>query len=125
MRRGRNEAPGGEPRSVLADETEGYLLACAHRDQAQREAEELCARMPWLTTAQAEEVTVHYVHRRLDVTRRLMLGTVRRAEELRQEYESRYAELRSALLRRHAAGACAVLACAAGAGSLAAGVLTR
>ncbi|MCK8437276.1 hypothetical protein G3I77_31030 [Streptomyces sp. D2-8] len=108
----------------MADETEGYLLAHAQRDQAQREAEDLCARMAWLTTAQAEELTGHYVRRRLDVTRQLMLGTVRRAEELRQEYESRYAGLRRALLRRHAAGACAVLACAAGVSALA-GVLTR
>ncbi|AMW15149.1 hypothetical protein A4E84_03365 [Streptomyces qaidamensis] len=108
----------------MADETEGYLLAHAHRHQAQHEAEELCALMPWLTTAQAEELTAFYVHRRLDVTRQLMLGTVRRAAELRQEYESRYAELRGVLLRRHAAGACAVLACAAGAGAVA-GVFIR
>ncbi|MDQ0711201.1 hypothetical protein QFZ55_000653 [Streptomyces luteogriseus] len=125
MRRGRHGTPAGEPHSVLADETEGYLLAHAHRDRAQREAEELCARMPWLTTAQSEELTGHYVRRRLDVTRQSMLDTARRADELRQEYESRYTDLRRALLRRHAAGACAVLACAAGAGSLAAGVLTR
>ncbi|MEU2542331.1 hypothetical protein [Streptomyces iakyrus] len=124
MRRGRRGAPAGEPGSVLADETEGYLLAHAHRDQAQREAEELCAGMPWLTTAQAEKLTAHYVRRRLDVTRQLMLGTVRRAAELRQEYENRYAQLRRALLRRHAAGACAVLACAAGVGAVA-GVLIR
>ncbi|MFI6807975.1 hypothetical protein ACIBO6_23635 [Streptomyces luteogriseus] len=63
--------------------------------------------------------------RRLDVTRQSMLDTARRADELRQEYESRYADLRRALPRRHAAGACAVPACAVGAGSPAAGVLTR
>ncbi|MEU0213876.1 hypothetical protein ABZ281_01735 [Streptomyces sp. NPDC006265] len=125
MRRARRGTPADERRSVLADETEGYLLAHAHRDRAQREAEELCARMPWLTTAQTEELTGHYVRRRLDVTRQAILDTARRADELRREYESRYADLRRALLRRHAAGACAVLACAAGAGSLAAGVLTR
>ncbi|MFD5231131.1 hypothetical protein ACFWJ5_21855 [Streptomyces qaidamensis] len=124
MRRGRRGTPAGEPGSVLADETEGYLLAHAHRDQAQREAEELCALLPWLTTAQVEQLTAHYVRRRLDVTRQLMLGTVRRAAELRQEYENRYTELRRTLLRRHAAGACAVLACAAGVGA-AAGVLIR
>ncbi|MFF8940471.1 hypothetical protein ACF08O_38365 [Streptomyces paradoxus] len=124
MSRGRRGTPDGEPSGVLADETEGYLLAHAHRHQAQREAEELCARLPWLTTAQAEELTAHYVRRRLDVTRQLMLGTVRRAAELRQEYESRYAELRMALLRRHAAGACALVACAAVVGSMA-GVLIR
>ncbi|MEU7721417.1 hypothetical protein [Streptomyces tibetensis] len=113
-----------EPRSALAEETEGFLFAHSHRDGAQREAEELCARMPWLTTAQSEELTGYYVRRRLDITRQLMLGTVRRADELRQEYENRYAHLRRALLRRHAAGACAVLACAAVAGALA-DVLTR
>ncbi|MEU6684505.1 hypothetical protein [Streptomyces sp. NPDC046832] len=118
MRRGRHEPSAGEQRSVLADETEGYLLAHTHRDGAQREAAELCGRMPWLTTAQAEDLTGHYVRLRLDVTRQLMLGTVRRAEELRQEYESRYAHLRRALLRRHAAAACAVLACVAWVGAL-------
>ncbi|MDQ1015629.1 hypothetical protein [Streptomyces afghaniensis] len=119
MRRGRHEAPYDDPRHALADEAEGYLLAHLHRDRARREAEELCARMPWLTTAQAEELTGHYVRRRLDVTRQLLHGTVRRAEELRQEYESRYAALRHALLRRHAACACALLACAGAVSALA------
>ncbi|GGX19255.1 hypothetical protein [Streptomyces lomondensis] len=119
MRRGRREAPAGGPRDVLADQVEGFLLARTHHDQARREAEDLCARMPWLTTAQAEEVAGHYVRKRLDVTRELLLGTVQRADQLRHEYESRYAALRHALLRRHAAGACAVLACAAGVGALA------
>ncbi|GAP48241.1 hypothetical protein [Streptomyces azureus] len=118
MRRGSHKASHVGPRQPLADEAEGYLLAHAHRDQARREAEELCARMPWLTTTQAEELTGHYVRRRLDVTRQLLHSTVRRAEELRQEYESRYAALRHTLLRRHAACACAVLACAGGVSAL-------
>ncbi|MFD5126488.1 hypothetical protein [Streptomyces olindensis] len=124
MRRGRREPPAGGRPHVLADEVEGYLLAQTHHDQARREAEDLCARMPWLTGAQAEEIAGHYVRTRLDVTRQLLFGTVRRAEQLRHEYESRYAALRHALLRRHAAGACAVLACAAGVGALA-GLPTR
>ncbi|MFF4983057.1 hypothetical protein ACFY3O_23760 [Streptomyces sp. NPDC001046] len=99
--------------SGLAEEAEGYLLAQSHRDQARREAEELCAQLPWLTTAEAEDLTTHFVRQRIDVSRRLLRGTVQRAAELREEYEARYAELRRALLRRHAAGACAVLACAA------------
>ncbi|MDG9709005.1 hypothetical protein [Streptomyces sp. DH10] len=118
MRPGGHETPYGDSRHALADEAEGYLLAHAHRDQARREAEDLCARMPWLTTAQAEELIAHYVRRRLDVTRQLLRSTVRRAEELRQEYESRYAALRHTLLRRHAACACAVLACAGGVSAL-------
>jgi hypothetical protein len=118
VRHGSHEAPHDDPLHALADEAEGYLLAHAHRDQARREAEDLCARMPWLTTAQAEELTGHYVRRRLDVTRQLLHSTVRRAEELRREYESRYADLRHALLRRHAACACALLACAGGVSAL-------
>ncbi|MER7403633.1 hypothetical protein ABT373_14365 [Streptomyces sp. NPDC000070] len=118
MRRAGHEAPYDDPRHTLAYEAEGYLLAHAHREQARREAEELCAHMPWLTTAQAEELTGHYVRRRLDVTRQSLRSTVRRAEELRQEYESRYAALRHTLLRRHAACACAVLACAGGVSAL-------
>ncbi|MET9679170.1 hypothetical protein [Streptomyces coeruleorubidus] len=118
MRPGGHKAPHDGPRHALAEEAEGYLLAHAHRDQARREAEDLCARMPWLTTAQAEEITGHYVRRRLDVTRQLLHSTVRRAEELRQEYESRYAALRHTLLRRHAACACAVLAGAGGVSAL-------
>jgi hypothetical protein len=118
VRHAGHEAPYDDPRHALADEAEGYLLAHAHREDARREAEDLCARMPWLTTAQAEELTCHYVRRRLDVTRQLLRSTVRRAEELRQEYESRYAALRHTLLRRHAACACAVLACAGGVSAL-------
>ncbi|MEU0385576.1 hypothetical protein [Streptomyces chartreusis] len=118
MRRDGHRAPLDAPRHELADEAEGYLLAHSHRDQARREAEDLCARMPWLTTAQAEELTGHYVRRRLDVTLELLRGTVRRTEELREEYEGRYADLRHVLLRRHAACACAVLACAGGVSAL-------
>jgi hypothetical protein len=118
VRPGSHEAPYDDARHALAAEAEGYLLAHAHRDEARREAEDLCARMPWLTTAQTEELIGHYVRRRLDVTRQLLHSTVRRAEELRQEYESRYAALRHTLLRRHAACACAVLACAGGVSAL-------
>lgn len=124
MRHGGHQAPASERDSGLADEAEGFLLAQAHRDQARCEAEELCARMPWLTTAQAEELTGHYVRRRLDVTRDLLLTTTLRAGQLRREYEARYAGLRRTLLKRHAAGACAVLVCLGGASALAR-LLTR
>ncbi|MFF8669760.1 hypothetical protein [Streptomyces sp. NPDC015242] len=124
MTRGGHDALDGERPGALAAEAEGYLLAHAHHEQIRREAAELRARLPWLTTSQAEELTGHYVRLRLDVSRQLLLGTVRRAEQLRAEYEDRYAALRRVLLRRHAAAACAVLACGAGVSSLA-GVLPR
>ncbi|GAB2735435.1 hypothetical protein [Streptomyces bullii] len=112
------DGPHGDRESALAAEAEGYLLARLHHDRALREAEDLCVLLPWLTTAQAEDLTRHYVDRRRELTRRMLLDTVRRADELRQEYESRYAALRRDLLRRHAAGACAVLACAGGMSTL-------
>ncbi|MER5219497.1 hypothetical protein [Streptomyces flaveus] len=111
--------PYGDRDSVLADEAEGYLLAHVHHDQARREAEALCAHMPWLTAAQAEDLTRHYVHQRIGLTRRMLLDVVERAGQLRQEYEDRYAALRRDLLRRHAVCACAVLACAGGVSTLA------
>lgn len=101
-----------EQAGVLVNEVEGHLLAQAERDRARREAEALCARLPWLTGAQAEDVTRHYTAQRLDLTRELLRATIARAQELRGEYEARYATLRRALLRRHAACASAVLVCA-------------
>jgi hypothetical protein len=94
-------------------------MARAHRDDAHRGAADLCALLPWLTAAQAEDLTRHYVRQRIDLSRQMLLATVGRAAELRQEYESRYAALRRDLLKRHAACACAVLACACGMSTLA------
>lgn len=80
--------------------------------------------MPWVTAEQAEDLTRHYVRRRIGLSRQTLLATVQRADELRQEYESRYAALRRDLLKRHAACAAAVLACAGGMSTLAC-LLTR
>jgi hypothetical protein len=116
--------PRADRASCLAAEVEGYLLVRSHHDAARREAGELCARMPWLTNAQAEDVARHYCERRMTLTRHMLRATVRRVDELRQEYDDRYQHLRRALLRRHAACASAVLACATGVGA-AAGLLAR
>ncbi|MFD5713519.1 hypothetical protein ACFWHW_24605 [Streptomyces pharetrae] len=97
---------------------EGYLLARAHHDQAHREAGTLCARMTWLTTAQAEDVTRHYVEQRLEVSRNTLRDIVERTAQIRHEYEERYLALRRDLLRRYAAAACAVITCAIGMGTL-------
>ncbi|MFG2133525.1 hypothetical protein ACGFNV_37990 [Streptomyces sp. NPDC048751] len=110
MRRLRHRAASHEGDSELATTVEGYLLAHSLHEQARREAEDLCARLPWLTTDQAEDVTRHYVLQRIDVSRRVLQSSVERAAQLRHEYEDRYATLRHDLLKRHAACACAVLA---------------
>ncbi|MET8785749.1 hypothetical protein [Streptomyces sp. NPDC004589] len=96
---------------ALANEVEGYLLLQAEREQAQREAEALCARLPWLTGGQAEDLARHYTEQRLGLTRQALQATADRAKRLRGEYEARYATLRHALLRRHAVGACLLIAC--------------
>ncbi|MEU3556604.1 hypothetical protein [Streptomyces fragilis] len=108
---------GGEISPAV--EMEGYLIAHAHRESAREEAETLCARLPWLTGAQAEEVARQYVLLRIGLTRRLLKDTAERAERLREEYEARYEDLRRTLLRRHAGAACATVACAAGLTALA------
>ncbi|MBV7694264.1 hypothetical protein KWI83_00905 [Streptomyces sp. TRM70350] len=102
---------------ALANEVEGYLIARAEQEEARREAEELCSRLPWLTTAQAEDLTRHHIDQRLEVTRRILRRSVRRADQLHQAYEARYAELRRTLLKRHAACGCALLACATAIGA--------
>ncbi|WP_338895299.1 hypothetical protein WBG99_05900 [Streptomyces sp. TG1A-60] len=118
MKRGRHEAPLDGRDGLPTDAIEGYLLARTHQEQALREAEDLCARMPWLTTAQAEDVTHHYLRRRIDLTRRILLSTTERAAQLQEEYETRYALLRRSLLKRHAACASAFLACSGGISTL-------
>ncbi|MFE9707579.1 hypothetical protein [Streptomyces sp. NPDC005930] len=100
--------------SAVAAQAEGFLLAREHRHDAHRDAQALCSALPWLTTAQAEDLTRHYVSHRLALSREMLGVTVRRADELRREYEARYRQLRRDLLRRHAAWASGVLVCAAG-----------
>ncbi|MFD5570625.1 hypothetical protein [Streptomyces cadmiisoli] len=103
--------------AALASEVEGYLIARAERDDARREADALCARLPWLTTGQAEDLRRHYIDQRLNVTCRILRNAIRRTEHLHQTYEARYASLRRTLLRRHAAASCAVLACTSAIGA--------
>ncbi|MEU2281112.1 hypothetical protein ABZ614_03895 [Streptomyces sp. NPDC013178] len=118
MRRLGRQASHGEGDGEPANTVEGYLLALSHHDQARLEAEQLCARMPWLTTAQAEDVAHHYVRQRIDLTRQMLQSTVERAAQLREEYETRYRALRRDLLRRHAAWACALVVSVGGVSTL-------
>nr|WP_179350613.1 hypothetical protein [Streptomyces sp. Alain-F2R5] len=97
----------------IAAEAEGFLLAREHRQAAHREAQALCGALPWLTTAQAEDLTRHYVAHRLRLSHQMFEATLRRADELGREYEARYLRLRRDLLRRHGAWASCLLACAA------------
>jgi hypothetical protein len=110
----RHPSPGAA--SDIAAEAEGFLLAQEHRHDAHREAQALCSALPWLTTAQAEDLTRHYVAHRLRLSRQMFEATLRRADELRREYEARYLQLRRDLLRRHGVWASCLLVCATGVG---------
>jgi hypothetical protein len=77
---------------------EGYLLAQSKVQEAEREAEAFAGRMPWLTTAQREEVVRVYTEDRIALSRQVLEALVSRAHELRAEYTARYDELRRRLL---------------------------
>ncbi|MGW0531091.1 hypothetical protein [Streptomyces sp. NPDC003032] len=108
----RPAAPLDRQGAALAGEVEGYLLVRAEREQARREAAALCARLPWLTTAQAEDLTAHYTEQRLGLTRQALRTVTERAAQLREEYEARYAALRRELLVRHTVCVVLMLLCA-------------
>lgn len=93
-------------------------MARSHWAEAAQEAQNLCASLPWLTSAQAEDLTRHFITHRIALSRRMLTATVHRAEELRREYEDRYQQLRRSLLRRHAVWASATLVCAVGVGGV-------
>ncbi|WP_202238285.1 hypothetical protein [Actinacidiphila reveromycinica] len=73
---------------------EGYLLWSAEVARARREAGGFTEHLPWLTTAQREEVERVYVADRLRLSRETLRRIVDRAAELREEYAARYRELR-------------------------------
>ncbi|WP_334661831.1 hypothetical protein [Streptomyces bottropensis] len=104
---GRSDRAHADRNTALVGEVEGCLRARIHHLQAREEAEALCSRLPWATTAQAEEITRHYIEQRLTRTRHTLAHHI---DELRDQYENRYQELRRDLLKRHAASACVVLA---------------
>ncbi|SFB87401.1 hypothetical protein [Streptomyces aidingensis] len=83
---------------LTVEQLEGYLRARAEVGAARGDGEALADRMPWLTTAQREELVRLYTEDRIDLTRSTLGALTRRCRELRAEYEARYARLRRLLL---------------------------
>jgi hypothetical protein len=79
---------------------EGYLLLERERTTARQEAEAFAQHLPWLTTAQHDEVVHLYTQHRLAMSQRLWQGTAHRARQLRGEYQARYDALRRRLMLR-------------------------
>ncbi|MEU9985162.1 hypothetical protein [Streptomyces sp. NPDC050856] len=89
---------------------EGYLLCQAELRRAREEAESFAQRLPWLTTAQREDVVHHYAQERVELSKEVLRAVTARCAELREEYTARYEELRGRLLRLSAAS---LVVCAA------------
>ncbi|WP_039947181.1 hypothetical protein [Streptomyces sp. NRRL S-118] len=84
--------------AVAVNEIEGYLLCQAELRTAGVEGEAFADRMPWLTTAQREEVVRLYAQHRMELSEKVLRALAGRCQELRDEYTARYADLRRRLL---------------------------
>lgn len=104
MRQARQTRPTGDHEIAAAiNEVEGYLLYQAELQTASEEAEAFVRRMPWLTTAQKEEVARHYADQRIELSKHLIRAIATRCGELRDEYTARYEKLRQRLMCMSAA----------------------
>ncbi|MFD9421310.1 MULTISPECIES: hypothetical protein [unclassified Streptomyces] len=74
---------------------EGYLLWNAEVEEARREARRFTGQLPWLTTAQREDVERVYLMDRMTLCRESLTRVSGRAAELRGEYTERYEQLRA------------------------------
>ncbi|MFJ3709437.1 MULTISPECIES: hypothetical protein [unclassified Streptomyces] len=72
---------------------EGYLLWNAEVEEARRRASDFVAQLPWLTTAQREDVERVYAADRMAASRDALLRITSRIAELRDEYTARYQQL--------------------------------
>jgi hypothetical protein len=74
---------------------EGYLLWSAEIEEIHRQAAQFTEQLPWLTTAQREDVQRVYTADRIAVSRAMLVRITERAHELRGEYAHRYQQLRT------------------------------
>ncbi|MFI0934326.1 hypothetical protein ACH4RG_21730 [Streptomyces sp. NPDC021019] len=74
---------------------EGFLLWNAELERARRQARRFTDRLPWLTTAQREDVERVFIAERVAASRESFTHIRDRADELREEYSGRYVRLRA------------------------------
>ncbi|MFJ4965427.1 hypothetical protein ACIP6P_23735 [Streptomyces sp. NPDC088729] len=86
---------------------EGFLLLNAEVERARRQARRFTDELPWLTTAQRDDVERVYLADRVAVTRASLTRIRDRALELRGEYTERYERLRARCLAVSALAVCA------------------
>ncbi|WP_037673252.1 hypothetical protein [Streptomyces griseus] len=80
------------------NELESYLLDQAEATDTLSCGEAFAAQMPWLTTAQREEVVRLYATDRLQISRAALQRVTDRVLELQCQYSSRYRALQVRLL---------------------------
>ncbi|MGC5345551.1 hypothetical protein [Streptomyces sp. DT171] len=108
--------PDDDPVRGLA-QLEGHLLWNAELTDARVRADRFTEALPWLTTAQREDVERVYVADRVAASRATLIRIRARAVELRGEYEERYRRLRArcvmgaVLAVGAASGTCTALNC--------------
>ncbi|MEY9957434.1 Flp pilus assembly protein TadB [Streptacidiphilus sp. MAP5-52] len=76
---------------------EGFLVWQAEAKQARSAAQRFSDRLPWLTTAQREEVIRVYTADRMETSRATIRRLAERSNAMRQEYTARYSTLRARL----------------------------
>jgi hypothetical protein len=74
---------------------EGYLLLQADEQVARSQARAFADRLPWLTTAQREEVVSVYAEERMALSVQVLRAVARRCHELQDQYTERYEALRA------------------------------
>ncbi|MFJ2919079.1 hypothetical protein [Streptomyces sp. NPDC087307] len=74
---------------------QGYLVWSAEVEEARRRAARFTDELPWLTTAQREDVERVYTADRLAASRATLCRVSARAAALRGEYEARYRVLKA------------------------------
>ncbi|WP_335972367.1 hypothetical protein [Streptomyces sp. CA2R106] len=119
MRTDRNDQTEASGYSGL-ERLEGYLLWNAEVAQAHRAAGRFAGHLPWLTTAEREEVERAYVADRLLLSQETLHRIADRAAQLRAEYTGRYL-----LLKRRCVAAAVVGGSAAAGAAGAAAYLAR
>jgi hypothetical protein len=77
---------------------EGFLVWQAETTEARSAAHRFTDRLPWLTTAQRDEVIRVYTADHLETSRTSIHHLAERSRTMRQEYTARYTTLRARLL---------------------------
>jgi hypothetical protein len=80
------------------NDVEGYLLAQAELREAREAGEAFAHRMPWLTTAQHEEVARLHAEDHIERSMEALRSVAAHSVALRAEYTARHTRLRQRLL---------------------------